>query len=854
MKTNLEKIIIKFYLLSFITIFCINNLFAVETELYSINFENDAPNRVSRQINLTEGAINSAKVVNEFGSNVLQVEGENVKLNLQTVTLPISTRGHQNPTLITFNIKYENSDEILIYNKSDKNPFSFVSIKKGGIVYDNANLTSGSPQKIVGVLKENKWYNVYINYDTEWKGYYISFTSLDGEKLELRRRVKDPSNIFTLAFNISSNSGKVLLDNFKAITGFSVDLKNKPSDVSEPVLFNKVVELTPNKPDVDFKCGTLYQSVKLDVLPINANNTLFVPLNGVFDRFKVEVKWLAKTKQVDIKGDSTHIILTLGSADVFVNGKKVKLAQPFQLIKGNVMIPLKFVAESLGYRTEWNEIDQKFTITELGKRFVDKTTTIPYSTLPETILVGATPPAEPRTPLVLTYTFKKPNNTNDDFSWTRKTYTEGSDWKSIAFLKEIEAEMIKAGKSEVWIRFQSTCTPDTYNHTFFATKHRGTINTYNDGVILRANVKGKEDKWLRFFNYITRTDEPGIVSQYGIHYKVNNANEKPLLDFALVYEKTKLVTELRDAGTASSKFKPVLDISHIRDPNIIKGSDGYYYITGTPLLHGSIPYAVGINDGIELFRSKERTGPFESLGYVWTFDNAKWANTKYFSADQARNIWAPEIAEINGKWYLTYFPTKFPKNGLKGYSVFQIGIAVADKPEGPYTDITDKPIVASPDPHLFQDDDGSVYLTYGNGYIAKLKPTMDGLAEAPRFIYPQNAHSACNEGSTLFKCDGKYYFGGAFSNHYFTKDGKYIEQTYDCELTVADNIYGPYSERFVGLKNAGNNGFFKDSDGNWYATIWQPGKITGVVRVEKQNDNTWRPTESYDVVPDSIKY
>ena len=131
---------------------------------------------------------------------------------------------------------------------------------------------------------------------------------------------------------------------------------------------------------------------------------------------------------------------------------------------------------------------------------------------------------------------------------------------------------------------------------------------------------------------------------------------------------------------------------------------------------------------------------------------------------------------------------------------------------------------------------------------------MDGLAEAPHFIYPHNAHSACNEGSTLFKVNGKYYFGGAFSNHYFDKNGKYIEQSYDCELAVADHIYGPYGDRFVGLKNAGNNSFFKDSDGKWYATIWQPGKITSIIQVEQDADGKWRPATNYEVISPEIKY
>jgi beta-xylosidase len=304
----------------------------------------------------------------------------------------------------------------------------------------------------------------------------------------------------------------------------------------------------------------------------------------------------------------------------------------------------------------------------------------------------------------------------------------------------------------------------------------------------------------------------------------------------------------------SDKFKVVLDIAHIRDPQCIKGSDGYYYIVGTPFLHGSIPYARGINDGIELFRSKTRSGPFESMGYVWKFDTASWLNTRYFTVDQERNIWAPQIHEFDGKWYIIFFATKFPKNGLEGYSIFQIGIAVADNPLGPYKETTDKPLISAPDPHLFRDDDGSTYLTYGHGHIVKLKPALDGLADVPRLIYPGNAPYPCNEGSTLFKANGKYYFGGAFSTYSFDEKGKMLGQTYDCVLTEADHIYGPYGDRYIGLKNAGNNSFFKDSDGKWYATIWQPGKITSLVEMELGPDKKWRPASNYTVVSPEVRY
>jgi beta-xylosidase len=43
-----------------------------------------------------------------------------------------------------------------------------------------------------------------------------------------------------------------------------------------------------------------------------------------------------------------------------------------------------------------------------------------------------------------------------------------------------------------------------------------------------------------------------------------------------------------------------------------------------------------------------------------------------------RQMWAPDAAYANGKYYL-YFPVKNKQD------VFQIGVAVSDKPEGPFT-------------------------------------------------------------------------------------------------------------------------------------------------------------------------
>ncbi|MDR1682248.1 MAG: hypothetical protein LBS25_02515, partial [Candidatus Symbiothrix sp.] len=44
--------------------------------------------------------------------------------------------------------------------------------------------------------------------------------------------------------------------------------------------------------------------------------------------------------------------------------------------------------------------------------------------------------------------------------------------------------------------------------------------------------------------------------------------------------------------------------------------------------------------------------------------------------------------------------------------------------------------------------------------------------------------------------------------------------SYDCVISTADNIYGPYSERYNAITGGGHNNLFKDKDGNWWATLF----------------------------------
>ncbi len=831
-----------------------------EKLLYDISFEKDAPDGPPSGVKL-EG---KGLIATDRGSKVLQLGGPKAGITLPTAKLTECQLGNQNPTLITFNLKLDAAEELRIANQGGEAPITFTRIGKNGAVFDGADVQD-TPAVQRGTLKSGEWYQVYLNFDPSFKGYYISFTGAHGERVEFLRRFKEVSYDFTLAMSATATAGKVSIDNIRRITGFALDKMPKQvhfpkGDSYEPQPIVTTLTFASDRPDLTVRAGTLFETVKLTASPSLDKDTLRVPAAETFRALGSMVTWDETNGLLTARKDDLEIQLKTGSDTAMVGGQKKNLSQAAVFADGALLVPLDLFNQIPDLKAVWSAEDKRATIEsgQIRRKLSTKTANEGPSDGKE-IVVGGGPPSGLRTQVPLKYTFTNPAGKNGA-AWATLDFKEGGDWKPAASYTALQELMRKENRTEVWIRFLSTTTPENFNTTYFTAKHDGLINSFINGESFRPNVRGNGSIWVRFSNYVTRKDEINKPAQYGLHYKAGKITE---LDVELVRGKPSKPVELRDPGTfqgqgkgkvLSDNFKVALDIAHIRDSQCIKGSDGYYYMVGTPFLHGSIPYARGINDGIELFRSKTRSGPFESMGYVWKFDTASWLNTRYFTVDQERNIWAPQIHEFDGKWYLAFFATKFPKNGLEGYSIFQIGIAVSDNPLGPYTETSDKPLVSAPDPHLFRDDDGTTYLTYGNGHIVKLKPTMDGLADLPRMIYPSNAPQACNEGSTLFKANGKYYFGGAFSHQYYDQNGKWISQTYDCVLAEADHVYGPYGDRYIAVKNAGNNSFFKDSDGKWYATVWQPGKITSVVEVEMGPDKKWRPASNYTVVPSDVRY
>lgn len=187
-----------------------------------------------------------------------------------------------------------------------------------------------------------------------------------------------------------------------------------------------------------------------------------------------------------------------------------------------------------------------------------------------------------------------------------------------------------------------------------------------------------------------------------------------------------------------------------------------------------------------------------------------------------RAIWAPAIVERGGRWFLFFAANDIQNDDQPG----GIGVAVADRPEGPFRDLLGRPLVdrfhhgAQPiDQFVFQGRDGRDWLVYGGWrhcVIAKLKPDFTGFVpfadgETFREITPQGYV----EGPLMFERGGRCYF--------LWSEGGWTGPDYSVAYAIADSPLGPFERVGKILQQdprvatgAGHNSVILRQDGDSY--------------------------------------
>ncbi|MFE3576185.1 stalk domain-containing protein [Lysinibacillus sp. NPDC059133] len=102
--------------------------------------------------------------------------------------------------------------------------------------------------------------------------------------------------------------------------------------------------------------------LKTDQPPVMVQGRVMLPLRAIFEALDAYVDWDRKNQTVTgIKGGTT-VVLKIKSKVATINGERVTLDVPAQIINGRTMVPVRFVSEALGQDVDWNSYNQIVSI------------------------------------------------------------------------------------------------------------------------------------------------------------------------------------------------------------------------------------------------------------------------------------------------------------------------------------------------------------------------------------------------------------------------------------------------------------------------------------------------------------
>ncbi|MBS0026536.1 glycoside hydrolase family 43 protein [Chitinophaga sp. 22321] len=278
------------------------------------------------------------------------------------------------------------------------------------------------------------------------------------------------------------------------------------------------------------------------------------------------------------------------------------------------------------------------------------------------------------------------------------------------------------------------------------------------------------------------------------------------------------------------------------DPYVLHVKNDKYYMYGTG----------GATNGFAAYSSTDLVN-WKNEGQVYFYDNKNgWSNPK---AAWGGAYWAPEVYAINEKYYM-FYSAQWKDNPTGELENFRIGVAVADKPTGPFTDVNNKPVFDPGypiiDANVLFEKNGKVYLYYSRCcykhpvqsqvatwaknkgwfneieeswvYGVELKPDLSGVIGEPvlllrppvsmkdkqaewesRSVTSKEVNRRWTEGSTIFKKKDTYYM--MYSANYY--GGK----NYAVGYATSKSPLGPF-------KKAANNPVLQKN-------IEQGGVVTG---------------------------
>ncbi|MDD5620377.1 MAG: family 43 glycosylhydrolase [Proteiniphilum sp.] len=251
---------------------------------------------------------------------------------------------------------------------------------------------------------------------------------------------------------------------------------------------------------------------------------------------------------------------------------------------------------------------------------------------------------------------------------------------------------------------------------------------------------------------------------------------------------------------------PVVNYS-LPDPTIVKAPDGSFYLYATEDIRNT-----PIHCSTDLVS--------------WELVGTAFTDATRPSFEPKGGLWAPDINNVEGRYLLYYSMSVWGGEWTCG-----IGVATADKPEGPFTDqgmlfrSNEIEVQNSIDP-FYIEVDGKKHLFWGSFRgLYTIELSDDGLAVKEGAEKKQIAGTAY-EGVYIHKRNDYYYMFASIGS---CCEG--LNSTYTTVVGRADNLFGPYldkqgrsmmenhhevvigkNDRFVGTGH--NSEIVQDDEGN----------------------------------------
>lgn len=270
-----------------------------------------------------------------------------------------------------------------------------------------------------------------------------------------------------------------------------------------------------------------------------------------------------------------------------------------------------------------------------------------------------------------------------------------------------------------------------------------------------------------------------------------------------------------ESGVALDRANGVSVVRRDRDAVVLElGSGSYSFAASQPAEHGAgASKERSGNPVFDGWYADPEAAVFGDRFWIYPTYSARYIEQQHFDAFSSpdlvhwtrhenvltqkdvpwvwRALWAPSVVNKDGKYYFFFGANDIQSDGEVG----GIGVAVSDRPEGPFKDYLGRPLVdkfhngAQPiDQFAFHDADGQWYLIYGGWRhcnIARLSDDFTGFEPYDDgTVFKEITPDQYVEGPFMFVRGGQYYF--------MWSEGGWTGPNYSVAYAIADSPLGPF--------------------------------------------------------------